>query len=138
VSLAIGDSIWGDIPVPKPASHSKENKIQTRLKLEDIIPHLPSVDEICTQLAGQILEDPEQRESKVHIVALQKALDKPLHRGALSLATEESFMIMDLRNELILSKEIMLAAVQNRSSPWKRAVETLLNRKKQIFEFKKR
>ncbi len=57
VSFTIGDSIWGDIPIPKPASQSKEERMQTRLKLEDIIPHLTSVDEICTPLAEQILDD---------------------------------------------------------------------------------
>jgi hypothetical protein len=57
VSLAIGNFIRGDIPIPKPVSHPKEKKIQTRLKLEDIMPHLPFVDEICTPLSEQILGD---------------------------------------------------------------------------------
>jgi hypothetical protein len=74
----------------------------------------------------------EQREAITHIVSLQKALDKPLHLGKLSLAAEESFHIMDLRTELILSREEMLAAVKK--GPWKRAVETLLSSKKQFLE----
>jgi hypothetical protein len=74
----------------------------------------------------------EQREAITHIVSLQKALDKPLHLGKLSLAAEESFHIMDLRTELLLSREEMLAAV--RKGPWKRAVETLLSSKKQLLE----
>ncbi len=57
VSFVIGDCIQGDIPTPKPASLLKEEKIQTKLKLEDIISHLSSVDEICTPLAEQILAD---------------------------------------------------------------------------------
>jgi hypothetical protein len=74
----------------------------------------------------------EQREVITHIVFLQKALDKPLHLGKLSLAAEESFHIMDLRTELFLSREEMLTAVKK--GPWKRAVETLLSRKKQFLE----
>jgi hypothetical protein len=74
----------------------------------------------------------EQREAITHIVSLQKALDKPLHLGKLSLTSEESFHIMDLRTELLLSREEMLAAVKK--GPWKRAVETLLSRKKQFLE----
>jgi hypothetical protein len=76
----------------------------------------------------------EQRESKAQIVTLQKALDKPLHNKGLSLAAEASFAIMDLRDELMLSREIMQTVVRDRSSPWKRAVETLLTRKKQLLE----
>jgi hypothetical protein len=57
VGFAIGDSIWGDIPTPKPVPSPKENKIQTRMKMEDIIPHLTSVNEICTPLTEQILTD---------------------------------------------------------------------------------
>jgi hypothetical protein len=53
----------------------------------------------------------QQREAITHIVSLQKALDKPLHSGKLSLAAVESFYIMDLRTELLLSREEMLAAV---------------------------
>ena len=71
----------------------------------------------------------EQREAITHIVSLQKALDKPLHLGKLSLAAEESFHIMDLRTELLLSREEMLAAVIK--GPWKRAAKTLLSTKKQ-------
>jgi hypothetical protein len=52
----------------------------------------------------------EQREAITHIVSLQKALDKPLHLVKLSLVAEESFHIMDLRTELLLSREEMLAA----------------------------
>ncbi len=74
----------------------------------------------------------EQREAISHIVSLQKTLDKPLHLGKLSLTAEESFHIMDLRTELLLSREEMLAAVKK--GPWKRAVETLLSRKKQFLE----
>ena len=74
----------------------------------------------------------EQRETITHIVSLQKALDKPLHLGNLSLAAEESFHIMDLRTELLLSREEILVAVKK--GPWKRAVETLLSRKKQFLE----
>ena len=74
----------------------------------------------------------EQREAITHIVSLQKALDKPLHSGKLSLAAEESFHIMDLRTELLLSRDEMLAAVKQ--GPWKRAVETLLASKKQFME----
>ena len=43
--------------------------------------------------------------------------------------TQESFYI---RTELLLSREEMLAAVKK--GPWKRAVETLLSRKKQFLE----
>ncbi len=50
----------------------------------------------------------EQRESEVHIVSLQKDLDKYLHHGTRSLEEEEFFMIMDLRYELPLSEEIMM------------------------------
>jgi hypothetical protein len=74
----------------------------------------------------------EHREVITHIVCLQRALDKPLHLGKLSLAAEESFHIMDLRTELLLSREEMLAAVKK--GPWKRAVETLLSSKKQFLE----
>jgi hypothetical protein len=178
VSFDIGDSIWGDIPEPRPAPPQKEDKSKTRLKMEDIVPHLESVNEICSPLAEQILSDhqkglisssegvaslldtrmttllqhqpprvtrgakiklqahrnEEQRESKAQIVTLQKALDKPLHNKGLSLAVEASFTIMDLRDDLILSREIMQKVVRDRSSPWKRAVETLLTRKKQLLE----
>jgi hypothetical protein len=178
VSFAIGDSIWGTIPAPRPAPPPKEDKTKTRLKMEDIVPHLTAVNEICSPLAEQILADhqtgaitsgegvtlllntrmttllqhqparvtqgakvklqahrnEEQRETKAHIVTLQKALDKPLHNKCLSLAAEASFTIMDLRDELMLSREIMQTVVRNRSSPWKRAVETLLTRKKQLLE----
>ncbi len=58
----------------------------------------------------------EQREIITHIVSLQKALDTPLHVGKLSLAAEESFHIMDLRTELLLSREEMLTAVKK--GPW--------------------
>ena len=57
VSFAIGDSIWGDIFTPKPAPSPKGNKTQARLKMEDITPHLPSVNEICAPLAEQILSE---------------------------------------------------------------------------------
>ena len=57
VSFIIGDSLWGDIPTPKPTPHPKENKTQTRLKMEDIIPQLPPVDKIHTPLEEQILAD---------------------------------------------------------------------------------
>ena len=66
------------------------------------------------------------------IVSLQKALDKPLHFDKLSLVTEESFHIMDLRAELLLSHEEILAVVEGGS--WKREVETLLSRKKKFLE----
>ena len=39
---------------------------------------------------------------------------------------------MDLRTELLLSREEMLATVKK--GPWKRAVETLLSSKKQFLE----
>jgi hypothetical protein len=74
----------------------------------------------------------EQREAITHIVSLQKALDKPLHVGKLSLEAEERFHIMDLRTELLLSREEILTAVKKGS--WKGAVETLLSRKKQFLE----
>jgi hypothetical protein len=74
----------------------------------------------------------EQREAITHIVSLQKALDKPLHLGKLPLAAEESFHIMDLRTELLLSREEMLTAVKK--GPWKRGVESLLVSKKQFLE----
>ena len=73
-----------------------------------------------------------QREAIDHIVSLQKALDKPMHQNTLALVAEESFHIMDLKAELLLSKDEMLAAVQG--GPWKRAVETLLSSKKQFLE----
>ena len=57
VSFDIGGSIWGDIPTPKPASPPKEDKTKTRLKMEDITPHLTSVNEICSPLAEQIIAD---------------------------------------------------------------------------------
>ena len=41
---------------------------------------------------------------------------------------------MDLRDELMLSRETMQTVVRDRSSPWRRAVETLLTRKKQLLE----
>jgi hypothetical protein len=41
---------------------------------------------------------------------------------------------MDLRDELMLSREIMQTVVRDRASPWKRAVETLLTRKKKLLE----
>ena len=73
-----------------------------------------------------------QREAIDHIVSLQKALDKPIHQNTLALVAEESFHIMDLKAELLLSKDEMLAAVQG--GPWKRTVETLLSSKKQFLE----
>ncbi len=57
VSFAIGDSIWGDIPETRPAPPQKEDKPKTRLKMEDIVPHLETVNEICSPLAEQILSD---------------------------------------------------------------------------------
>jgi hypothetical protein len=45
---------------------------------------------------------------------------------------EESFHIMDLKTELLLSKDEMLATVPGGS--WKRVVETLLSNKKQFLE----
>jgi hypothetical protein len=57
VSFVIGDSIWGDISTPKPVPAPKGDKTQTRLKMEDIIPHLTSVNEICTPLSEHILVD---------------------------------------------------------------------------------
>ncbi len=171
VSFDIGDSIWGTPP-------PKQDKPKTRLKMEDIVPHLAAVNEICSPLAEQILVDhkkglissregvvvlldtrmtillqhqparitrgakvklqahrnEEQRESKDQIVTLQKAFDKPLHNKCLSIAAEASFTIMDLRDELMLSREIMQTVVRDRASPWKREVETLLTRKKQLLE----
>jgi hypothetical protein len=53
-----------------------------------------------------------QRETIAHIVSLQKALDKPRHRNTLDLTVVESFHIMDLKAELLLSKDEMLTAVQ--------------------------
>ena len=49
--------LYSRIPTPKPAPSPQGNKKQVRLKMEDIIPHLPSVNEICTPLAEQILAD---------------------------------------------------------------------------------
>jgi hypothetical protein len=57
VRFVIGDSIWGDISTPKPAPAPKGDKTQTRLKMEDIIPHLTSVNEICAPLSEHILVD---------------------------------------------------------------------------------
>jgi hypothetical protein len=74
----------------------------------------------------------EQREVITHIVSLQKAPDKPLHFGKLSLVAEEIFHIMDLRTELLLSREELMTTVIE--GPWKRAVETLLSSKKQFLE----
>ena len=74
----------------------------------------------------------EQREAIAHIVSLQKALDEPQHFGKLSSAAEESFHFMDLRAELLLSREEMLAAVKE--GPWKSAMETLLSSNKQFLE----
>ena len=54
----------------------------------------------------------DQRELRAHIGSLQKDLDKPMHRGALSLVVEESFHILDIREELALPKDAMLAAVK--------------------------
>jgi hypothetical protein len=74
----------------------------------------------------------EQREAITHIVSLQKVLDKPIHRNTLVLTAEESFHIMDLRAELLLSHDEMLAVMQGRT--WRRTVETLLSSKKQFLE----
>ena len=71
----------------------------------------------------------EQKEVIDHIVFLQKALDKPLYLDKLSLVTEESFHIMDLRAELFLSHDEAV-----KGGPWKRTVETLLSRKNQFLE----
>jgi hypothetical protein len=57
VSYAIGESLWGDIPIPKSAPQSKEKKTHERFKLGKIIPHMPTVCEICTPLAEKILDD---------------------------------------------------------------------------------
>ena len=40
VSFTIGDSIWGNIPSPRLEPSPEENKTKTRLKMEDIVPHL--------------------------------------------------------------------------------------------------
>ncbi len=53
-----------------------------------------------------------------------------MQRNTLGLAAEESFHIMDLKVELLLSQDEMLVVVQGGS--WKRAVETLLSSKKQF------
>ena len=74
----------------------------------------------------------EQREAITHIVSLQKVLDKPIHRNTLVLTAEESFHIMDLRAELLLSHDEILADMQG--GPWRRAVETLLSSKKKFLE----
>ena len=74
----------------------------------------------------------DQKETIAHIVSLQKASDKPLHLDKLSFESEESFHIMDLRSELFMSHDEMLAAVKGGS--WKRTVETFLSRKKQFLE----
>ena len=74
----------------------------------------------------------EQRELRAQIGSLQSALEKPLHRGALSLAAEESFHILDIREELALSKDTMLAAVTE--GPWRLAIESSLEWKKQLLE----
>ena len=55
-----------------------------------------------------------------------------MHRNTLALVVEESFHIMDLRTELLLSHDEMLAVMQGR--PWRRAVETLLSSKNQFLE----
>ena len=47
----------------------------------------------------------EHRAAREHTTALQKVLDTPLHNHTLSLATEEYSDIVDLREELLLSKE---------------------------------
>ncbi len=52
VSFAIGDSIWGNIPEPRLTPSPKEDKPKTRLKMEDIVPHLATVNEICFPLAA--------------------------------------------------------------------------------------
>ncbi len=57
VSFAIGDSIWGNIPEPRPTPPQKEDKSTTRLKMKDIVPYLEVVNEICSPLAEQILSD---------------------------------------------------------------------------------
>ena len=174
VSFTIGDTVWGNIQSPKPASAPQKITQSDKLKLEQMLPVRSAVDETCTPLALQLLDpqsqlsssdsvhllletrrslftsliptrpqgrtkgklmahrNAEQREAIMHIVSLQKALDKPLHSGKLSLAAVESFHIMDLRTELLLSREEMLAAVKQ--GPWKRAVETLLASKKQFME----
>ena len=74
----------------------------------------------------------EQRELIVHIGSLQKALDKPKQREALSLAEEESFHIMDIREELCLPNHMILAAVNE--DPWIQTVESHLVWKKQLLE----
>ena len=57
----------------------------------------------------------EQREVITHIVSLQRALDKPLYLDKISLVAEESFHIMDLRTEFLLSHDEMLAAMKGES-----------------------
>jgi hypothetical protein len=99
-----------------------------------LLQHQPARVTRGVKVKLQAHRNEEQRESKAQIVTLQKALDKPLHNKGLSLAAEASFTIMDLRDELMFSREIMQTVVRDRSSPWKRAVETLLTRKKQFLE----
>jgi hypothetical protein len=66
-----------------------------------------------TKIKLQAHRNEEQRESKAQIVTLQKALDNPLHNKCLSIAAEASFTIMDLQDELMLSREIMQTVVRD-------------------------
>jgi hypothetical protein len=74
----------------------------------------------------------DQQELHTHIGSLQRTLDKPIHRGVLTLTVEESFHVLDIREELALPKDAMLAAVKE--GPCRETIESHLRWKKQLLQ----
>ena len=56
VSFVVGDSVWGNIQLPKTGPTSPSTKESDRFKLEQMLPLLPVVDETCTPLVLQFLD----------------------------------------------------------------------------------
>ncbi len=154
VSFTIGNTVWGDIQPPKSALAPQRPSQSDNLKLEQMLPVRSVVDETCTSLALQLLDPQNQLSSSdsVHLLldtrrSLFATLIPKRHQGMskVKLMTHRNAeqredithtvslqKALDLRTELLLSREEMLADVKKGS--WKRAVETLLSRKKQFLE----
>jgi hypothetical protein len=129
VSFAIGDSIWGNIPEPRPAPPQKEDKPKTRLKMEDIVPHLEAVNEICSPLAEQILSDHQKgliSSSEGVASLLDTRMTTLLQHQPARVTRGAKIKLQAHRNEeqreskaqiVTLQKQMV---VRDRSSPWKR------------------
>jgi hypothetical protein len=63
VSFTIDDTIWGNIHPPKPALTPQRTPQSDKLKLEQMLPVRSVVDETCTPLALQLLDQQNQLSS---------------------------------------------------------------------------